>query len=59
VVVQANGSVVFTPAPGFTGQVPAITYTVESSDGQTSPGTVAIDIVPGDWHCSLAACIGL
>jgi hypothetical protein len=59
IVVQPDGSVVFTPASGFSGQVPAITYTVESSDGQTSPGTVAIDIVPGDWHCSLAACIGL
>jgi hypothetical protein len=46
--VQANGAVIFTPATGFTGQVPAITYTAESSDGQTSPGAIAVTVVPGE-----------
>jgi hypothetical protein len=46
VVVQANGDVTFTPAPGFTGQSPAISYTVESSDGQVSPGALAVTVLP-------------
>jgi large repetitive protein len=46
-VVQPNGDVTFTPAPGFTGQVPAISYTVESSDGQVSPSALAITVLPG------------
>ena len=47
VVVQPDGSVVFTPASGFTGQAPAISYTVQSSDGQVSPGALAITVLPG------------
>ena len=48
VVVQPNGALTFTPAAGFTGQVPAVTYTVLSSDGQTSPGAVAATVLPGE-----------
>ena len=47
VVVQADGAVVFTPASGFTGQAPAISYTVQSSDGQVSPGALAVTVLPG------------
>jgi hypothetical protein len=47
VVVQPNADVTFTPAPGFTGQAPAITYTVESSDGQVSPGALTVTVLPG------------
>lgn len=39
--VLRNGTATYIPAAGFTGQVPAITYFVESSDGQTSPGVLA------------------
>jgi CshA-type fibril repeat protein len=48
VVVQPDGSVTFTPAPGFTGQAPAISYTVTSSDGQVSPGALAVTVLPGE-----------
>jgi hypothetical protein len=46
VVVQPNGSIIFTPATGYTGQVPAISYTVTSSDGQVSPGALAVTVLP-------------
>jgi hypothetical protein len=39
--------VTFTPAAGFTGQAPAISYTVQSSDGQVSPGALAVTVLPG------------
>ena len=47
VSVQPNGIATFTPAAGFTGQAPAITYTVQSSDGQVSPGALAVTVLPG------------
>jgi hypothetical protein len=46
VVMQPGGLVTFTPAPGFTGQAPTILYTVESSDGQVSPGTLTVTLAP-------------
>ena len=55
VVVQPDGSVTFTPAAGFTGQVPAISYTVTSSDGQVSPGALAVTVLPG--ACDVPGCL--
>ena len=52
VVVQANGDVTFAPAPGFTGQSPAISYTVESSDGQVIPGALAFTVLPAGTPAS-------
>lgn len=49
VVIGADGSSVFTAAAGYVGQVPAITYTVRSSDGGTSPGSINVRIVPSEW----------
>jgi hypothetical protein len=46
VVLQPNGSTTFAPAAGYGGQVPAISYTVTSSDGQVSPGALAVTILP-------------
>jgi hypothetical protein len=46
VVVQPNGDVTFTPAAGYTGQVPTIGYTVTSSDGQVSPGALTVTVTP-------------
>jgi hypothetical protein len=46
-VVQPNGTATFTPASGFTGPLPQVTYTVTSSDGQTNPGALNIDVAPG------------
>jgi len=43
-VVLPNGTATFTPQPGFTGTVPQVTYTVTSSDGQTNPGALNIDV---------------
>jgi hypothetical protein len=47
VVMLADGTTTFTPASGFTGQAPAIQYTVTSSDGQVSPGTLSVVVQPG------------
>jgi hypothetical protein len=47
VVMQPSGVTAFTPAAGYTGQVPAITYTVEGSDGQISPGALSACVLPG------------
>lgn len=46
IVVLADGTATFTPASGFVGQAPAIMYTVEGSDGQTSPGALQITVLP-------------
>jgi len=48
VVVEPDGDVIFTPAPGFTGEAPAISYTVMSSDGQVSPSALDITVLPGE-----------
>lgn len=45
VVMQPNGTTIFTPVAGYTGQAPAITYNVESSDGQTSPGVLSVTVL--------------
>lgn len=47
VTVNPNGDVTFTPAPGFAGQVPPISYTVDSSDGQVNPSVLDITVLPG------------
>jgi hypothetical protein len=52
VVVEPDGDVIFTPAPGYTGQVPAISYTVTSSDGQVSPGALAVTVLPAGTPAS-------
>lgn len=54
-VLQPDGSFTFTPAPGFRGAVPAVTYSVACSDGQVSPGAVAVKVIPG-MHGRMAAC---
>lgn len=47
VVVMANGTIIFAPAPGFTGQAPPITYTLQSSDGQVDVGSATVVVTPG------------
>ena len=47
VEMLANGTTTFAPASGFTGQAPAVSYTVASSDGQVSPGTLSVTVQPG------------
>jgi hypothetical protein len=46
-LVQADGSVTFTPAAGFSGDVPVVVYTVSSSDGQVNPSALSITVQPG------------
>ena len=58
VVVQPDGTATFTPAPGYIGQAPAITYTVASSDGQISPGALSVTVLsgkPGLWAFSASS----
>ena len=43
--VNADGTWTFTPAPGFTGDVPAV-YTIADPDGLTDTATLTITIVP-------------
>ena len=47
IVVLPDGTATFAPAPGFSGPVPAISYTVTSSDGQVSPSALDITVLPG------------
>jgi hypothetical protein len=47
VVMQPNGEVTFRPAPGYTGQVPPISYMVASSDGQTTASTLSVTVQSG------------
>lgn len=55
IVVLPNGTATFTPAPGFSGNVPSIQYTVESSDGQVNPSVLDITVTPrGSFSCLLA-----
>ena len=48
IVVLANGTTTFTPAPRFSGTVPLVSYTVASSDGQTDPSVLSITVTPGE-----------
>jgi hypothetical protein len=48
IALLPDGTATFTPAPGFTGQAPAISYTVTSSDGQVSPSALEIIVLPGE-----------
>jgi hypothetical protein len=48
IVVLADGTTTYTPAPGFSGVVPTVSYVVRSSDGQTDPSTLNITVVPGE-----------
>jgi hypothetical protein len=47
IAVLPDGTATFAPAPGFSGPVPAISYTVTSSDGQVSPSALDITVLPG------------
>jgi hypothetical protein len=47
VVVQPDGTVTFTAARGYTDQVPPITYTVASSDGQTNVSVLSVTVQSG------------
>lgn len=46
-VAVVGGSVVYTPEPGFTGQV-TFAYTVADGQGGTTTATVTLDVVAGD-----------
>ncbi len=41
-VVNANGSYTFTPAPNYTGPVPVVSYTVSDGQGGTDSGTLTL-----------------
>lgn len=45
--VQADGSVVFTPADGFTGQTDPVEYRVTDENGLTATATLTVTVGPG------------
>ncbi|GGK09086.1 hypothetical protein GCM10009304_39030 [Pseudomonas matsuisoli] len=45
VVIEADGSLTYTPKPNFNG-IDAITYTVRDADGGTDVGVVAVTVLP-------------
>jgi hypothetical protein len=46
--VQPNGDFTFTPAPGYVGPTPTVTYVVASTDGQKDTSALNINVVPGE-----------
>lgn len=50
-VVLPDGALTFTPASGYAGQVPAVTYMVTCSDGQAIPGAFNLVVQPGARAC--------
>ncbi|MEM9885362.1 MAG: Ig-like domain-containing protein, partial [Bacteroidota bacterium] len=46
--VAADGSYTYTPASGFTGNVPTIDYTITDNTGATDTTTLDIDVIPAD-----------
>jgi CshA-type fibril repeat protein len=44
--VNANGSVSFTPAPGFSGTAPPVAYQVADGLGQKDAGTITVTVAP-------------
>lgn len=50
IVVRPDGSTTFTPVATFSGQVPPVSYTVKSSDGQTTKSVLSVVVTPGAQH---------
>lgn len=48
IVLNADGSYTFTPAPGFTGTVNPITYTISDGNGGSDTATLFIEVLPDD-----------
>ncbi len=46
VVINTDGSYSFTPASGFSGTVPPVTYTVDDGNGGTSTAELTIEVTP-------------
>ncbi|MEQ1540554.1 MAG: Ig-like domain-containing protein, partial [Sphingorhabdus sp.] len=47
-LVNADGSFIFTPNKGYSGPVPTVTYTVSDGNGGTDTGTLRFAAVSGD-----------
>lgn len=45
--VDPDGTITFTPAPGYSGTTPPVTYQVTNDAGQTATSTVAVTVRPG------------
>jgi gliding motility-associated-like protein len=46
VVINADGTFVFTPEPNYSGQVPTIVYTTEDSTGATDSANLNLSVTP-------------
>jgi hypothetical protein len=44
--INADGTYTFTPAPGYTGPVPQVTYTLSNGSGSVDTSTLAINVTP-------------
>ena len=47
-VINANGSYIFTPIPLYSGDVPTATYTIADVDGRTAVANLNITVLPYD-----------
>ncbi|WP_210649865.1 Ig-like domain-containing protein, partial [Nocardioides sp. SYSU D00065] len=45
--VNANGTVTFTPAPGYTGTTPAVEYRITDDNGTTDTADLVVTVRPG------------
>jgi hypothetical protein len=57
VTVTSGGTLTFSPAPSFSGQVPPITYVVAGADGQTTTGSATVVVAPGALEREALACM--
>lgn len=54
IVVLSNGTATFTPSPGYSGDVPPITYTVKDSSGDVNQSVLEISVSPtGKAHARI------
>ncbi|WP_205371170.1 cadherin-like domain-containing protein [Thermoleptolyngbya sp. PKUAC-SCTB121] len=51
--INANGTFTFTPATGYTGPVPPVTYTVSDGNGGTDTSTLSITVTGTDGNPAL------
>ncbi|MCQ2533877.1 MAG: Ig-like domain-containing protein, partial [Clostridia bacterium] len=53
VVLNSDGTITYTPAPGFSG-TDEITYVVEDSDGGKTEGKIIVTVVDSDYQISVS-----
>lgn len=55
VTINADGTIVFIPAPGFVGAIDPINYTIADSDGETDEANIYLNVIPEvSWNTTFA-----